>query len=393
MSNPLYVKAKGVLKIYGINLIDSTNAEEMQGELSVIVKDMSVFDDMLSRGSIAFGEGYVNGKWDSANLDKVIEIMLWNKLDDQLKPQTWGESFRFLLRYLFNYQSKTKSLDVAKVHYDIGNDVYTNMLGKSMAYTCAYWEPDNDNDLDRAQFAKYELICQKLKLKDGMEVLDLGSGFGCLAVYMAKHYNCNVTCVNISKEQLKYTREICEKENLTHKIRCFECDYRDAPLYLYDRVVTVGMVEHVGPHNYKTLFETINKRLKDGGLALVHGISSHTTMYSGDPWVTTYIFPELVGPSAKLLASAFEGLFILEHWQDIGPCYYKTLKCWYANYRNAVNEGKLKVDQRFDRMWTFYLLVCAGLYKARQMALYQIVLSKRRQELYRGLEFLGKSEK
>jgi len=271
---------------------------------------------------------------------------------------------------LINEQTKERSLIVGEQHYDLGNDLYELMLDNYMIYSCGYWK--NATNLNEAQEAKLDLICRKLRLKPGMTVLDIGCGWGGFAKYAAEHYDVKVTGVTISKEQAKYAQEFCKGLPVTILVK----DYRDVK-EAFDRVVSIGMFEHVGYKNYREFMEVSNHCLKDNGLSLLHTIGSNTTVTSGDPWILKYIFPNSMLPSICQIANAFEGLFIMEDWHNFGADYDKTLMAWHERFTKNWDKVKEKYGERFYRMWNYYLLSCAALFRARQAQLWQIVLSKK----------------
>jgi cyclopropane-fatty-acyl-phospholipid synthase len=200
---------------------------------------------------------------------------------------------------------------VARQHYDRSTELYVAMLGPTMQYTCAYFGVDGESmTLDEAQHRKLDLIARKLHLQPGMTVLELGGGFGGLALHLARHHQCRVVSYNISRDQVEFARAWCEGLPVEFRLQ----DYREAasdPVQ-YDRVVSIGLMEHVGPQNYRRFFQIVRARLAPGGLALVHTIGGHTSKATADRWIDRYIFPGGVIPSERQLAAAKEGLFVLE---------------------------------------------------------------------------------
>ena len=258
---------------------------------------------------------------------------------------------------------------VAEKHYDVGNDLYQLMLGKDMQYTCAYWQ--NACTLDEAQHDKLDLICRKLKLKPGMKVLELGGGFGGLARFMAKYYQCKVTIYNISKQQIEFARQFTKGL----KVEIIENDYRKAE-GIYDRIAAVGLCEHVGYKNYRILMETAYRCLKDKGLFFLHTNGSNGTSIFYEPWMAKYIFPNSMIPSAVQLTKAFEDFFMLEDWHVLSGDYYKTLMAWYDNFLRSWHELRDKYGDTFFRLWRYYLLFSAASHRTRAAQLWQIILSK-----------------
>jgi len=250
------------------------------------------------------------------------------------------------------------------------------MLGPTMQYTCAYYGPEGSElPLDEAQRRKLELIARKLYLRPGMTVLELGGGFGELARHLASEHQCRVVSYNIRREQVEFARERSAGLPVEFRLQ----DYRDAAAdpAVYDRVVSIGLMEHVGPQNYRGFFELARSRLAPGGLCLVHTIGGNVSKTTADPWIDRYIFPGGVIPSEQQLTATKEGLFVLEDWHNFGPDYDRTLLAWDENFRSAwpalSRDGRL--DERFYRMWRYYLNVSAGAFRARALNLWQLVLS------------------
>jgi len=244
------------------------------------------------------------------------------------------------------------------------------MLDKRLTYTCAYW--DNAETLDEAQEAKLDLVARKINLKEGMKVLDIGCGWGSFAKYAAEKYGAEVVGITVSKEQVKLARELCK--GLPVEIRLQ--DYRDVD-GKFDHIVSLGMIEHVGQKNYRTFMNIVHRCLKDEGLFLLHTIGNNKSVKKCDPWIEKYIFPNGMLPSIKQLAKSFEGLFVVENWHNYGTHYDKTLMAWFKNFTGNLDKIKHIYDNRFYRMWKYYLLSCAGSFRARKIQLWQIVLSKK----------------
>ena len=281
---------------------------------------------------------------------------------------------------LLNLQDRARSPEVAKRHYDLSNAFYELMLGETMGYTCAYWK--EADSLDAAQRAKYDLVCRKLKLKEGESLLELGCGWGGFAKYAAEHYGCRVTAVNISEQQVNYARELCRGL----PVEVHRCDYRDHSHYnpegrRFDKTVSIGMAEHVGPKNHRTWLEVVHRQLAVDGLFLIHTIGSGRSLTACDPFTDRYIFPGSVLPSVKQLGAASEGLFIWEDLHNFGVYYFDTAREWHKNFVDnwaAIQAlGPKLFDQTFFRMWSFYLKAAMGMARSKDAQLWQIVLSKR----------------
>jgi len=224
--------------------------------------------------------------------------------------------------------------------------------------------------LDDAQEAKLELICRKLGLQTGMKLLDIGCGWGSLATYAAERYGVEVVGITVSSEQVDMARKLCAGMPVEIRLQ----DYRDVNEQ-FDRIVSVGMFEHVGYKNYRTYMQVVRRCLNDEGLMLLHTIGGNRPTRSVDPWIDKYIFPNGMLPSIGQLGRAIEGLFVMEDWHNFSADYDRTLMEWSRNLE--ANWGRLKndYDERFHRMWKYYLLLCAGAFRARGNQLWQIVLS------------------
>ncbi|GAK60282.1 cyclopropane-fatty-acyl-phospholipid synthase [Candidatus Vecturithrix granuli] len=330
------------------------------------VHNEKLYARVLSKGSIALGESYMDGWWECERLDEFFYRILRAKLDT--KVISWTDMFAILKAKIFNAQKLSRAYRIGKHHYDIGNRLYWYMLDHYMNYSCGYWE--NAKNLDEAQEAKLDLICRKLDLQPGMRLLDIGCGWGGMAKFAAERYQAKVIGITVSKKQAEFAKEFCK--GLPVEIRLQ--DYRDLK-ETFDRVVSIGMFEHVGYKNYKTFMQTVRNCLTENGLLLLHTIGGLLSVVKTDPWINTYIFPNSMLPSAQQICQASEGLFVLEDWHNFGADYDKTLMQWFKNFDEHWNQLKDSYSMRFYRMWKYYLLSCAGSFRARSNQLWQIVFS------------------
>ncbi|PWY53932.1 cyclopropane fatty acyl phospholipid synthase [Legionella qingyii] len=355
------------------------------------INNEAFYSRIFNGGSLALGESYMDGWWDCKSLDQFFSRVLQAQLDQKIKSDKWLWPKLIWLK-LINHQSKKRALEVGRRHYDLGNDLFKSMLDSRMNYTCGYWR--NAYDLETAQLNKLELSCQKLKLEPGMRVLDIGCGFGALAKYAAEHYGVNVVGITISKEQFEYAKQNCS--GLPVEIR-FQ-DYRDLHEQ-FDRVVSLGMFEHVGYRNYRTYMQKARDCLKDNGLFLLHTIGGDLTQTTTDPWINKYIFPNGMIPSMAQISHASEGVFIMENWANFGAYYDHTLMAWHERFEQNWDRLKDQYDERFYRMWRYYLLACAGSFRARTNQLWQIVFSKNgvpggyQEPLFTGIKKRGSENK
>jgi cyclopropane-fatty-acyl-phospholipid synthase len=332
------------------------------------VNDNRMYGRILRDKNLGLGESYMEGWWDCPRIDEFIYRVLTARVDEQVRGG-WKLLIPYVQAFLFNRQSKTLSREVAERHYDLDNELFLSFLDSYNQYSCAYF--DGADDLNTAQLNKLGLICRKLELKPDDRLLDIGFGWGGLAKYVAERCGCRVTGVNISGEQIRYAKEFCNGL----PIEVLECDYRDIN-GTFDKIVSVGMFEHVGGKNYRKFMEVSHRCLKNDGIFLLHTIGSNESKIKADPWITKYIFPNGVLPSIAQISRAAEGLFVIEDLHNLGPHYDKTLMAWHNNFQNAWPGMKNRFDDAFKRMWEYYLLSCAGAFRARDIQLWQIVFTK-----------------
>ncbi len=343
------------------------------------VHDERFFRKVLANGSLGLGESYMAGWWDCSCLDEFFFKVLYARLDEEVKSWKWildAASAR-----LFNLQKPSRAFKVGRHHYDLSNELYQCMLDERMIYSCGYWEIAAS--LNEAQEAKLDLICRKLLLKPGMRLLDIGCGWGGTAKFAAERYGVEVVGVTVSMEQARFARDLCR--GLPVEIRLE--DYR-AIDETFDRIVSVGMFEHVGYKNYRTYMRVVKNCLRQDGLFLLHTIGGNRSVTKTDPWIARYIFPNSMIPSAKQISKAMEGFFVLEDWQNFGSDYDKTLLAWHRNFLNNRRIFQSRYDERFCRMWSYYLLSSAGAFRSRHKQVWHLLLSpKGLPEGYRALRY------
>ncbi len=337
----------------------------------VRVHDDRLYQRVLAHGTLGLGEAYMDGWWDCDAIDQMVHRAHQSEIARRLTSPT--TLLRVVEAKLRNLQAGERAFEVGERHYDIGNDLYERMLGRHMIYSGAYWSGSRPaDDLDAAQLAKLELIRNKLAIEPGMRVLDIGCGWGDTARFLAEHAGCDVVGVTVSREQAALARQRCAGLPVEIRVQ----DYRaiDEP---FDRVYSIGMFEHVGVKNYRTYMDTVRRCLRDpDGLTLLHTIGGNRSSSRTDPWMDRYIFPNSMLPSARQIAAAAEGVLTLEDWHNFGPDYDRTLMAWHANVSSAWDDLPERYDERFRRMWDFYLLVSAGGFRARYLQLWQVVFSR-----------------
>lgn len=339
----------------------------------IAVHNEKFYSRVLAGGSLALGESYMDGWWDCVRLDQFMERILRANLDKRV--QSWNVVISGLLARVVNAQAGRRAYIIGERHYDTGNDLFEKMLDKRMTYTCGYWPASADGfgamTLDQAQEAKLDIVCRKIGLKKGDHVLDIGCGWGSFLIYAAEKYGAHGTGLTVSQEQATLARERAKGLPIDIRVQ----DYREIR-GSFDHVISLGMVEHVGAKNHRTYMEVIDRVLKDDGFFLLHTIGSSETEVAGDPWFEKYIFPNSLVPSISQIATASEGLFVMEDWHNFSAHYDPTLMAWYKNVETAWQELSHRYSERFHRMWRYYLLSSTGSFRARKGQLWQIVFSK-----------------
>ena len=334
----------------------------------ITVKDERFYTRVFRDGTLAVGESYMDGWWETPALDQFMDRVCRARVRDQVKD-SWVLFAQIIKARLLNRQSLTRAGESASRHYDIGNDLYEPMLGKRMLYTCAYW--NDAKTLDEAQDAKLDLVCKKIGLKPGMRVLDLGCGWGGFAAYAAEKYGAHVVGYTVSAEQVRWAKE--KYSHLSVDIR--HEDYRRAT-GTFDAVVSIGIMEHVGPKNYRGYMELVDRTLAPGGVGFVHTICGNQTTSHIEPWFDKYIFPNAVLPHPSALLAAMEPQFVIEDVHNIGEHYDPTLMAWWQNFDEAWPRLEKRYGNTFYRMWKYYLLGCAGGFRSRETQLLQLVFTR-----------------
>ncbi|WP_029041017.1 cyclopropane fatty acyl phospholipid synthase [Cucumibacter marinus] len=333
----------------------------------VHIHDERLFDRVMLQGTLGLGEAYMDGWWDAEALDQALFRLIDHDVRNRIKIDL-GLMLSLVRGRLLNLQRLNKD-EVGRKHYDLGNDLFEAMLDPLMIYSCGYWR--EADDLAGAQRAKLDLICRKAGLKPGDRVLDIGCGWGGFLGYAAENYGITGMGITISKQQVAYAQERYKDAPLDFRL----VDYADVD-GRFDKIISVGMFEHVGYKNYNAYFEKVAELLRDDGLFVLHTIGGNQSTSHGDPWTEKYIFPNSMLPSIKQIAAAAEDDFVMEDWHNFGADYDHTLMAWHANFEAAWPTIKDNYDERFHRMWRYYLLMSAALFRARSTQLWQIVFAK-----------------
>lgn len=335
--------------------------------------DAAALDRALAEGNLGLGEAYMAGAWDCDRLDMLFDRLLRAHLDREVHPARLA--WRALQARLFNRQTRRRAWQVGRAHYDLGNAFYAAMLDPRMTYSCGWWQ-DGASDLAHAQEAKLDLACRKLGLRPGMRLLDIGCGWGSLMGYAAEHYGVRCIGVTVSREQVGYAQARYAGLPLEFRLQ----DYReldaDALGGPVDRIASIGMFEHVGRRNHRAFMQVARRCLADDGLFLLHSIGKNRRASTLDPWTERHIFPNGDLPSLGQVGDALDGLFVCEDLHDFGADYDPTLMAWHANFEAAWPRFAGELGETFRRKWRYYLLSCAGAFRARELQLWQWVLSK-----------------
>jgi cyclopropane-fatty-acyl-phospholipid synthase len=332
------------------------------------VHDPRALSHALLRGSVGFGEGYVEGWWSVRDLEELSRRLAAAEIDDVTRILPTG----LLLKaqsFLTNRQSKRGALKVVRHHYDFGNDLFLAFLGKYKNYSCGYFK--DTTDLDVAQVQKMDLICQKLQLSRGDHLLEVGGGWGEFARFAASQYGARVTSINLSEEQMRFAREHCRGLD----VNIIRSDYRDMRGE-FDKVAAIAMFTHVGYKNYREFMQCMQRLLRPGGTMLMEGVWGNRSVTHIDGWMDKYIFPNAMIPSGAQTFAAFEQLLVAEDLHNFAPSYVETLRGWHRNLNAAWPELSAHYDERVRRVFEFFFLLIAGFFRARALQNWHLVLTR-----------------
>ncbi len=340
--------------------IDGPNAWDIQ------VHNEDFYARVLAKGSLGLGESYLDGWWDVRDLDGFVYRLLAARADE--RARSWRDALAWLGAALVNHQRGARVFEVARRHYDLGNEFYEAMLDRRMIYSCAYWE--GAHTLDDAQEAKLALVLDKLAPRPAQRLLDVGCGWGGALKFAAERYGVTGVGVTIAREQAAYARESCRDLPVAIRLQ----DYREMR-EKFDHVFSIGMFEHVGVRNYRRYMKVVRRCLHPGGRFLLHTIGGFRSTNHTDAWIGKYIFPNSMIPSREQIERAIDGIFGILHWQSIGANYERTLLAWRSNLERSWSRLAGRYDERFRRMWHYYLSSCAAAFRARKLDVWQILLS------------------
>lgn len=368
--------ADDVVKEYGDPHFEGVPAE-------LVVHDSQLFIALLWSGDIGLGEAYVESYWDSPNVTAVLEFFSLNQKHKDDKG--WGLSWLGDVFHRQLHKKRANSLAGSKrnisAHYDLSNDMYEEFLDNRMQYSCAYWEHP-DESLEKAQLNKMRRLLSSLDIEPGMKILEVGSGWGYLARMAAEEFGAKVTSVTLSQEQLKYAQKHVEKAGLSHMIEFRLQDYREVNEQ-FDRIISVEMIEAVGHDNLSTYFEQLDTNLKEDGKIAIQVITVPDQKFQNYvkdcDWIQKYIFPGALCPSMGAIqeSMAKSSRLWIESTVNIGGHYARTLDEWRIRFE--ANWGaiqKMGFDERFRRVWNYYLMYCEAGYRSGVLGNHQLVLSK-----------------
>ena len=385
MNKSLKKFCENLIKVDGFILVDANSTEYIIGKpekkipIKLKILDKSLHYKLLLLPDLYLGQAYTDGSLviENGSLTEFLEIAMKNlgRGDTNIFATIIKKVFG-TYRYLTNFNLIKKSKSNVAHHYDISEKLYDLFLDKNRQYSCAYFKNDNDT-LEDAQQNKMNHIIRKLNLKNNQKVLDIGSGWGTLAIEIAKQSQCEVTGITLSENQLKYSQSKVRELNLENQVNFKLMDYRELN-EKFDRVVSVGMFEHVGRKFYGKYFNKVSDLLSDDGVALIHTIGSVNTPRDPHPWITKYIFPGGYTPSLSEVARPIENSgLIISDMEVLRMHYAHTLRNWKERFIGKKDEVLTMFDEKFFRMWEFYLAGCEMAFKWGDQVVFQFQLTKK----------------
>jgi cyclopropane-fatty-acyl-phospholipid synthase len=368
----------------GFELVDSNSKKYVIGnpkkEKPIVIKllDKKLMQKLLINPDLYFGEAYMDGSLviQNGTLTEFLDLAFKNIGRGDIN--FYGSVIKKIkgtFRYLTNFNKIVKSKENVAHHYDISEKLYDLFLDENRQYSCAYFKNDNDT-LEQAQNNKIHHIIKKLNIQPNQKVLDIGSGWGTLALAIAKETKASVTGITLSENQFEYSKNKAKEMNLSNQVDFKLIDYRQLN-EKFDRIVSVGMFEHVGRKFYKTYFNTVFKLLNEKGIALIHTIGSSMPPRDPQPWITKYIFPGGYTPSLSEVAKPIENSgLIVSDIEVLRMHYAHTLRNWKERFLSKKDTILGMFDEKFFRMWEFYLASCEMAFKWGDQVVFQFQLSK-----------------
>ena len=365
---------KGRIKVAFPDGREQTYGEGSPG-VTWVIRSKAALRKMLAHPELNLGETYIDGEWDvkDGSLHDLVTLLRVNL--EAAMAREGGGAFSALLGAFQKVNTLASSRRNVSHHYDLDESLFRAFLDDNMHYSCAYFERE-DASLEDAQNAKARHIMNKLHLREGQRVLDIGCGWGSLALYLAEHAGVSVKGVTLSKEQLRVARAEAEKRGLGNRVQFDLQDYREVD-ETFDRIVSVGMFEHVGKAHYRTFFEQLGKCLKRGGTALLHTIGSTKPPTPTNPWITRHIFPGGYIPSFSELAPKVEASELnLTDLEVLRLHYAYTLREWHKRFQEVRQEFVKSRGERFCRIWELYLVFCQTAFELGELVVFQLQLAK-----------------
>ena len=328
------------------------------------VNDDRFYRDVLFRGSLGLGESYLREYWRAADLEELFFRLTSSNLE-QISKRLPTQLVNSSVSRLSNRQTPSRALSNAEHHYNLGNDLFFEFLGRYKNYSCGYFR-DTDS-LDEAQLAKMRRLCDLLELEEGDTLLDVGGGWGEFARFAAENRGCHVTSVNISDSQIRHAREYCRDAN----VDVVRSDYRDLR-GRFSKIAVIAMFTHVGPKNYRQFMQTMHRLLQAGGRMVMETVGALTATERCEPWTDKYIFPGGIIPSPQQIESACAGLFRLRIVEEFGADYVITLRHWHRNFMAAWPRLSQRYSETTRRMFEYYLLSVAGAFRSSDLLHYHL---------------------
>ena len=363
-------------KVFHFGNLESTLSADIK------INSPKFYFNIISGGSSALGEAHMNKDFYTSNLTNLIEISARNiELVYSFSGSLKIKKIKNFLKSIFASNTKSKSLKYISKHYDLGNNFFSKWLDKTLTYSSAVYENENDS-LEVAQKNKYQKLINLLDVKDGNKVLEIGCGWGGFSEYLAKNYNVSIDCITISKKQFEFTKKRISDSGLNNKVNVLFLDYRDLR-DKYDKIASIEMIEAVGENYLGKYFETIKKSLNENGSAAIQGITIRDDLYDryrrSEDFIQKYIFPGGFLPSVNLMKTLIKknklNLIKVNSYPDD---YARTLASWRVNFFKAWdNITPLGFDETFKRMWEFYLSYCEAGFKSRNINLIQFSMSNK----------------
>lgn len=344
----------------------------------IVIRSSDFYTRILRDGVTGAAEGYVAGDWDCSDIADLTDRIYRANIAERLGTNK-GFALRLAAQHIVSRFDRSAADEVAKRHYDLPPLLFERMLGERQVYSCGYW-PEEVETLDQAQEAKLALIAQKLQVEPGMRVLDIGGGAGGLAGFLAAHYGVKVVNTGVSREQIDLANRKYADLDVENRFQ----DYREINDGPYDRIVSVGMFEHVGkkPRNYKKFMGVVQRNLAEDGIFLLHTIGTHVSKAATSTrWVDENIFPNSRIPTYEQIARAVGDRFVVHHEENIGPHYDPTLLAWNDNFEQHWEEIQShphfkENPEAFRRMWRLYLLGSAGMFRAGRLQVWQFIMTR-----------------